>query len=310
MSKLVQPQSSWPYGKLFYGSIAIVTLLMLVLTYLIAKDNPVAGVSFLRHLLFKLSILLPVIFIWIIAARGVRRFKNYAYLIRESPEGAGMNRLANGLLLLVVYIIVLNAVSSFLILFKDSAHIQTIIALTNHLPIIFALLASWQLLSGTNYLVNFTNSKYWDKARIFKLVAGFLILMIPFTINFYQKAPDLISITGLPKFALPAEALIFTYVLPHSLVWLFGIVSAVNLRRYTDHVSGKIYKSLFRDVSKGIILVYFCIFFAQLIMLSPIIATNFSLGLFFIYGVLILAIAGFQYIFRGARKLQLVEEAI
>jgi hypothetical protein len=122
--------------------------------------------------------------------------------------------------------------------------------------------------------------------------------------------PEMVSVLGLPRFSLPANVLLITYVLPHSLVWLFGIISAVDLNRYSRHVSGRIYKKLFKDFRTGVILVYLCIFFAQLIMLSPVIITNFSLGLVLIYVVLVLAIVGFQYIFRGARKLQLVEETI
>lgn len=309
MKDLTKPQSFWPFGKLLYVLIAAVALLMVFLTYVIVKLNPQDSVSLVRILLARLSILVPLIIIWIIAARGARRFKDYAYLIRRSPEGDGMNRVANGLLLLVVYIIVLNVVGSFVSLFQDSAYVKIVISLANHLPILFALLATWQLFTGSFRLVEFTNSQYWNKFKIQRLVFFFLLFLIPFVINFYFRAPDLIGVYGLPKFALPANALLFTYVLPHSLVWLFGIISIVNLNRYAEHVSGIIYKTLFKDFRKGMILVYLCIFFTQLIMLSPIITTNFSLGLIFIYGVLILAITGFMYIFRGARKLQLIEGA-
>ena len=86
-----------------------------------------------------------------------------------------------------------------------------------------------------------------------------------------------------PIFVLSVETFVFAYGFRQSLVRLFGIISAVNLFRYADHVPGKIYKSLLKDVLKGLI---------------------------FVYAVLILAIAGFQYIFRGASKLQTIEETI
>jgi drug/metabolite transporter (DMT)-like permease len=59
-----------------------------------------------------------------------------------------------------------------------------------------------------------------------------------------------------------------------------------------------------------LVLVYVCIFTAQLIIISPINLEKFSLWLAIAYLVLLLAIFGFGLIYKGAQQLEGIEKAV
>lgn len=101
--------------------------------------------------------------------------------------------------------------------------------------------------------------------------------------------------------------LLLTYVLPHCLVWLAGAISAVNLASYSQNIAGSIYRSLFGDVYRGMILVFISIFLAELLVCSSLVEGNYGLSTGFIYAVILLIVAGYSYVFRGAVKLQKIE---
>jgi hypothetical protein len=61
----------------------------------------------------RISIVVPELIIWLIALVGVLRFKQYAYKIRSTPDGKSFNLIANSLLWLVAYIVLLSMADSF-----------------------------------------------------------------------------------------------------------------------------------------------------------------------------------------------------
>ena len=91
-------------------------------------------------------------------------------------------------------------------------------------------------------------------------------------------------------------------------VWLLGFVSALNLAWYAKHAPGIIYKSLFYDTCRGLVLVYVGIFLTQLLISASVVIRGFDLGLLFVYGIVILEVVGYSLLYRGAVKLQRIEE--
>ena len=91
-------------------------------------------------------------------------------------------------------------------------------------------------------------------------------------------------------------------------VWLLGFVSALNLAWYAKHAPGIIYKSLFYDVCRGIVLVYVGIFLTQLRISASVVVRGFDPGLLLVYGIIVLEVVGYSLLYRGAVKLQRIEE--
>jgi len=263
-----------------------------------------------RSLLVRLTITIPEIIIWLIASVGAFRFKKYATSIKNYPDGKGLDKIANALLLLVLYIILLTTASTIVNLLAHTEYLDIAIALKNHLPVITILASALFLLRGSEDLNKVVGDDIWTKPRLLLLVGSALVFFMVFGYVFYTAQPNLMTTNGIPRFVLPAQALLVTYILPHVIVWFMGLKAGVNLVNYTSQVQGVVYKSLFKDLYRGILLTFVCIFTAQFIIITSMAATqpNFALGL--IYSVLILALVGFALILRGARKLDKIEQAM
>ena len=301
-------QGKWRYSRIIYAALLGVAILQAVLTYFICTREWLSGVSFSKLILIRFSILIPEVLIWFIAARGARRFKNYAVNIAGSPDGRALNDIANGLLVLVVYIITLGVMANLINLLKASDLRDEAITSFNYLPLFIVALASFWLYRGTQQLMLLTGKPFWTGKRMMSMLIPFSIFAVVFGANFYMHAPSLMTVSGDPRFVLPLPMLMMTYVLPHVVVWTLGIISGANLAWYAKHVSGNLYKQIFKQAYIGVILVYMCIFLAQILMSSPIVESTFNLGVLFIYAVIILNIVGFTYVYRGADKLQKIED--
>jgi hypothetical protein len=182
--------------------------------------------------------------------------------------------------------------------------------LSNHVPLIIALAASVLLFIGSQRLVSTLSGQFWTKMRIAVLTIPYMIGTVILALDFARGAGSLLYVNAEPRFGLPEPVLLFSYFIPHAIVWLLGVVSAINIAWYAKNVDGRIYKSLFTDVYKGIILVYLAIFSTQLLVSSAIFVENTIVKRIIIYTILLLAVAGYSYIYRGSAKLQKVEEIV
>ena len=254
-----------------------------------------------------MTIVLPEVFIWTIAARSASRFKTYANMIKDTADGHNSNHLANGLLFLLGYVISLGFVMPLETLFKTSHSYPSVVIFGNYLPFVFLIPAVRELYYGSLRLRQLAKKHFWTRGRVLSLMVAYFVLTLGFATDFYLHAPQLMTQEGIKRFSLPMPILLLTYVLPHSLVWLVGAISAINLASYSQNIEGSIYRSLFRDVYKGMTLVFISVFLAELLVCSPLVDSNFGLGLGFIYTVIVLIILGYGYVYRGAIKLQKIE---
>src|SRR5687768_9653773 len=78
-------------ASLYYTTVTLKTPL---------RENPLK-ISPDQLFQLRLKIIAQILFIWIIGTYGVARFKAYASSIKDSPDGAGFNKVANGLMCLL-----------------------------------------------------------------------------------------------------------------------------------------------------------------------------------------------------------------
>lgn len=270
----------------------------------------VNGIDTERPFAIQLTIIIPEIIIWTLAAVGATRFKQYAVAIRDSADGKSLDLIANGLLLMVAYIIVMTTAGTVVDMLNHSRYLTTAILLRNHLPVAIALASVMYLYGGSRQLRKLVPDKVWPRSHIVLLVALSTAFFIVFAWDFYRSVPHLPRENGIPRFILPVDVLLFTYVLPHIILWLTGLLAVINLAHYAAKTPGKLYRYVFKDLYRGILLVYVCIFIAQLIIISSLIVGRITLGLGIVYGVLLLAMIGFLLVFRGAKRLHDIEHAI
>ncbi len=302
---------NWPYGRHLYGLLAVSAILLTGLTFRVAMIGNEPSHGTVALFLIKMTVVLPELVIWLLAARSAKRFKRYAMTIKDGADGHDMNFVANGLLWLTGYVVVLCLLSPIQTLLLYGGHnIYAWTALTNHLPIIPALIAAVYVFVGSRGLAGLTRADFWTRRNTIILLVPFVIFMLAFVADFYLEAPRLQDVNGNLRFALPVQALLFTYVLPHITIWLLGLFSGFNLWWYARHVEGAIYKGLFAQAQRGIVVVFISIFLAQLLICSPYAADNFQLGITLVYVVLLLTVVGYSLIFKGAQQLQNLEDVV
>lgn len=294
--------SSWKYAKHLYLSITIAAILYLLAIIFSHGRSDLNSLE----LILRLTIAIPVIGIWFLAARGTIRFKLYATAIKQSRDGEGLNYISDALLWMLLYIIVFVIVTPVSALFKDTAYIQLVTAIANHLPLLLALIASAMFYRGALHLNSIVPLRITAKHSHLLIAVG-VFTAILFILYFYNAAPTAVTDNGLPRFVGSVGTLIFTYALPHLIVWGLGLYASLSLFNYSLRVKGTIYKRCFNSLYKGVLLVFICTFVAQIIRASSISLVKFTILLLVIYGLLLLTIYGFTLIYRGSDCLHKIE---
>ncbi len=298
----------WKYESVSYAFPLIMGAIFAILNFKITtsagienKTTPAFGIL--------LSIIIPLIIIWLIATYGAVRFKSYAFSIKDSQDGRALSDISNALILLVLYIILLPMVRPLESLALHSKYLRASIIAGNYIPLAVAIVSTYLLYRGSMKLLDIVPRKIKAGPRFYLLNGVSILFFVGFAWHFYNSVPHLQAVNDIPKFILPVSALMFIYVLPHIILWTFGLLACRNLRHYGSKVPGSIYRPLFKDLNRGILLAYICIFLSQLFIISSISFSNVNIGVSLIYGLLLLGIVGFVYVARGAQKLDLIEGA-
>lgn len=256
----------------------------------------------------RLTILAAEIIIWTIASVAAFRFKRYALSITDHEDGKALNYVANALLLLTLYVVLFPVASTIVGYFAGGPYMRLAVGLRNHLPILIVLASSVYLLRGSINLVKITGQLIWSRRRLMIAVLSALTFFILFALVFYQSQPHKESADGIPQFVLPIEALVLTYILPHVALWFIGVMACLNIARYASSAPGIIYRSLFNDLYRGILVTFIAIFMAQFLLITSTGGPRRALSLTIVYAILLIAVAGFLLILRGAQQLDKLEK--
>jgi hypothetical protein len=101
--------------------------------------------------------------------------------------------------------------------------------------------------------------------------------------------------------------LLVTYVLPHIVMWLLGLLACLHLAHYSRYVSGRIYRAFLRDLTIGLLTVYICTYVAQIVSTMNSNSRHFTPALLLVFLILLLSLAGYWLIYRGSSRLQRIE---
>ncbi len=259
----------------------------------------------------QLTIILPMLAIWLVATFGALRFRRYAETIKSSPDGAAALDISNGLLVLVAYLIISTAISSIASYAVGTDLVWAAVAIHNHLPIVIALVAFALTFRGSSKLVALSGKSIWSNRRIILFLIPFCVFSFIFTWAFYLNAdPHGLTLTGLPNFALSTNTLLFTFVLPYLVVWLLGCLTSLNIRSFAKSVKGSIYRSALFNLVLGIISVVILTILLQLMTtFSTFNRLNLASLLLVVYFIIIFEAVGYVLIAMGAKKLSRIEEA-
>jgi hypothetical protein len=271
-----------------------------------SMNNNLSGV---QSIALRLTILVPVGIIWLIALRGALAFKNYTQLIKNSPEASGVGRVADGLLWTVAYLILIALIGSLLpYVIKSPAH-DIVAILRDHIPAWTGLIAFTLLYLGSHQLRPVANFTTWTLAThwgmlIYAIFSGLFVLAF-----FSSDATTVSDANRTSAMILPHGVVLFSLILPYLVGWFLGLLASINITKYSHKVKGILYRGALRDLARGISAVITFAIILQLTTLSSRFLINLRLSflILIVYIIIVLYGLGFVFIDYGAKKLTKIE---
>lgn len=279
---------------------------------LLAPSKSVAayGLNSWQAGLIRLSIIIPIVLIWMVALRGILSFKRYARLIGEGAEAPGFKLITTALGWSLAYLVTITLLGA-LIPFTIGTHwLQPMVFVRNHLPVVITLTSMALLYAGSHRLSSLTGVRTWTRSTW--LIAGVYAVAAAtstwlFSLNFTNAI-----IHGVPVTVVPTTLVPFTILLPQLIAWFLGLLAAVNITKYAHTVKGVLYRQALRDLVYGVTGVIVFGMALQLLSFAARFLGNLGLGplLGVVYVLVALYGVGFYFVRRGAKRLARLEEAI
>lgn len=262
--------------------------------------------------LLLVTIVVPLIFIWASAVFGYASFKRYALIIKKTADGQGVLKIANGLGLLALQLILTSLIRAVFGARGEENSLlsaNTVTTINAYLSIALTLGAYYLIFQGGRELKKLVGSKQkplagWQLGTYGLLAAAYVLFSV---LHKLGPAPDetraIIDI-------LPLPLLLVTYVLPFLVIWYLGLSGALSLRQYQLKVPGVIYKQIFGGLATGIYVIIVASMFSQFLgaFSSQFEGASLAPILIILYSLIAVIAAGFLYVASSARKLRKIEE--
>jgi hypothetical protein len=300
--------------------IAIIVLLVLWLGYAVlsflappAASSSRYGLTLTQINLVRLTIVLPLLFIWLTSLYSVVHFHRYARIIKNSPEGSAFRKITTGLWMLLLVIILpslVNAVANFYPNSQAAAQFSTVIR--NYISVVFYLVGFWYLWQASlDFLRSVPGVEPSMRDRNYSLSGvAILVLLLTWFILHNPFRTESVDPVVRATYYLPDPLIFLTIVIPYGLIWALGALTIINFRTFTKHVSGLIYREIFSSVTLGITTTLLLLIGLQFLSQANAALghATFSVILIIIYLLLLAIAVGYLLIARGARKLTVIEE--
>ncbi len=259
--------------------------------------------------LINLTIVVPLVLIWLTALYGFISLNKYAQAVSETKEGRAFRFLALGLMVLA-FTLPLNSIIASAVRYISTNHTNLLIPATvtrNHLTVLFSLIAFLLLVTGAIALIKTVGQKTIPNAPSIFTIG--LISLSAFY-GWVITAKPLNQGADERMYYLPSWLLIVTIVIPYLIAWRAGLLTTYYLYCFHKNVKGIIYRSAFKDLARGIGVVVFVSILIQLITTSAAQLSRLNLTpiLALVYVLLILYAVGFGFVARGAKNLKKLEE--
>lgn len=297
-----------PYVLVFVALVLLYVCLVFTL-----PPNPQTlerhGLNVAQARLLNLTVVVPLVIIWLTALYGFVNLRKYASSVAETKEGSAFKYLSYGLMVLA-FSLPLNSLTSLLVRHTSANNPDLIAPLTiirNHFVLILSLVAFCTLVVGARALAKTLSTKSLPHVPTGSAI-GLIILSVIYTWLITAKPLN----QGMEErsYYLPTGLLIFTLVIPYLLAWKAGMLTTYYLYSYHKKVKGTIFKSAFKDLAIGLGVVVVVAILIQLITTSSAQLNRLNLTplLGIVYGLLILYAVGYGFVARGAKKLKKFED--
>lgn len=299
-------------GRNYYGLLFVASLVYALLTFFGPKGPNKYDLSDLEFGLIRMTIVIPVILIWIAAFYGAVRFKAYAERIKKSPDGKALVEISNGLIILAIALVVLSIVGTLRQVAINNGYEEIFFVLRGYLEIGFSLAAFSKIFSGSKKLVKIVDKSENPRQRQLPLIvftAGASILYAFMVLNgqYRNSTPDPAAHSS---YYLPDPLIVLTIIFPYVVIWFYGALAASNIWAYKEKTKGVIYKTALSKLVIGILAVTLFSIAIHMLTAAATSLSSLSLGaiLLLIYVILIFYAVGYLYIAVGSKQLERIEK--
>jgi hypothetical protein len=285
-------------------------VLYLVLYLLAPMDGTDYHLSYTVFFLLKLTVALPVLGIWMMALFGARRFRRYALLIQDSPDGTALVVVVHGLLIMIFGLIAQSIIGVVLPYLVQTAFLDRAVFIQNHVPVAMSLVGFLFIFAGSRRLAKSAGLTL-SAEHSFGLLMPYLALGAIFGWYFYGHFERVVT-NGVPSFSTGRTMALWTIAFPSVITWLVGVLAVAHIYEYANHVPGNIYRKALRNLVRGIALSLGLSVLLQFLALNLGFFNRLGLGpvLVIVYLLLAFYALGFVFIARGARALMRIEEVV
>jgi hypothetical protein len=303
----------FPKLKRIYFYLAYLIFAILYITVsLVAPLGPNRfNLSTSRTHALQLTILLPVVVIWLAAIYGVEKFHSYARLIRKSKDGQALYIMSAGLMILVGSILFNGLIGIVRPWALKDGWLSAYTVFNNYVAVLLPLIAYYVMHTGSRALLKSIKARSsrlsWAGIIILLAVTGAGYIAALMSYDYRTQTPDPSKYNS---FYISTPLILATIALPYIIGWALALRAVVNLNQYRKQVKGVIYKrSLFR-LEVGIVTVTVFYMFLQLLVAFSTYLAKANLGsiLLFLYVLIILYALGFMIIASGTSKLTAIEK--
>jgi hypothetical protein len=258
----------------------------------------------------RLRVIIPVLIIWFLGTYGVAKFKSYSSSIKDSPDGAGFNKIANGLVFLVYGSIVISVLSTIAGRFTETSAVPTRTIITNYANLLVPVIAYMTLLKGGLELTALAKARKHFKKRLTWLLVIAVVFGAVYLWFIAGKLPLQTTTTKTPPYYLPNTTVLATLTLPYLFVWTLAAAAFTSISVYAHQVKGTIYRQALKRL---VIALGWIVAFSiglQVLTVFNYIWAKYSLQgiLNLLYAIIGLYSVGYLLLASGARKLNKLEE--
>lgn len=270
------------------------------------------GLTLAQTNLLRLTILVPYFLIWSAALFGVIWFRRYASLIKDAPEHKSVVKIALGLFMLLLVIVVPALVTTIFTYYPnvESAQIFSII-LRNYLSIVLYGAGFWYLYQASRGLLKSIGGAEWASFYRPIILAALGILSFIYIWLVFQNPFRSISLDSMirPTYGLPDWLIVLTVIVPYILIWFIGCLTILNFWSYAKSVNGIIYRQSFVSLANGLTVTILLLIGLQFLSQATQSLNHATIQavLVIIYVILFAIAVGYLLIARGARKLAEIE---
>jgi len=291
---------------------AVIIILYIGLSLLPAPDSHALAqyhLSVLHARILSTTIVLPVIAIWLVAMYGFVKLKEYAELIKKSPDGQAFNNMSTGVLFLAIGSPITSIVSSIstLLVRQHPGWQPAVTIINNYIGLVIMALGMYYIARGAEQLVSLIRKRSSEREQ------HYLVLLFITLSTFYSYFIITRPIHNQLEqriYYIPNVLILLTLAIPYLYFWYRGLLGAYNLYHYQKHVEGKIYKGSLSWVAAGIATIIAASILVRLLVTISARISTLSLTplLLIIYGFLVMAALGYVLIAIGAKRLRRIEE--